>query len=85
MSKEMTFLYASCAKMTGAYSSAGSRISAEGPYFLLEEYIFLMLHPCCRSNWSRSACVTRTAYATPLVSGRSNAVLSAYLANVACK
>jgi hypothetical protein len=50
----------------------------------LEEYIFLMLHPCWRSKRSRSACVTRTAYATPLVSGRSNAVLSAYLAKVAC-
>lgn len=63
--------------MTGVYSLAGSRISptaaSPGPGDgFLDEYIFLILHPCCRSNCSRSACVNRTAYATPLVSLPAN-------------
>jgi hypothetical protein len=89
MSSDTTCLYASWAKITGAYSSVtGTSVGPPSPWSraidFSDEYIFLMVQPCIFSNCSLSECKTFTAYATPLVSGLSNVVLSAYLANVAC-
>lgn len=76
--------------ITGAYSSwmgAGSIFAGSKSWTRVWSpcSIFFIVHPWLLSNCSLSEWVTFNAYATPLVSGLSKAVLSVYSPNVFCR
>lgn len=77
MSRDVRYDTVSWDIVVGAYSYRSCCLSLEN--------ISLIIHPCDISNDARSLCRTLSAYATPLISGLSKAVLSAYWEKVSCQ